>query len=265
MSTVVFADMEVKYNKFSGLIYNVEDNIYLDNQNLNIFTNYDFLDNNTLRLNFKSNIEELKNISSVLLTRRNDDFFIGIIDGSIEVSLDLTNNDFLLNFRINDMNYFFSDTSRHDIIKHYLENKKESVPEDLISISPMYIPLELVLDGWEIVSGPSITNQKYLTSPGATALKNLFLLALGYIGGGNLASFALISAEFVHGEIESTNYDGAYSKHFYVRQKYADGPGTMSYYQYAWKTVIYSSPTFNDLYLDDVDTMYDGGIRLAED
>jgi len=114
-----------------------------------------------------------------------------------------------------------------------------------------------------IVYGPSITNVTYSTTPEATAVHGTIEYAIYAVLG--RASFVSIVFNYVFDKLETDDYDGTYTKSYYVREFYAEGAGSMNYYQYAWKTLVYSSSVMSDYYLDTVNTQYDESIRLANE
>lgn len=76
----------------------------------------------------------------------------------------------------------------------------------------------------EIVDGPSITNKTYSSTPGYYAVRQLLETAIFSFGGP--AIFLQIVVDYVYDKIYDNEYARTYTKTYYVRDFYADGPGT---------------------------------------
>jgi len=262
----VFANIKQNnYEKYVGFEYNINNIQEISNQKYILFADYSFVNENTIIMNMKTNMESLKDVNMVKFTKRNMDYFVANLENGVYVTLDLHSDSFLLNFQTQSKNILFSNLNVYDIVKYHLNSKEHGGNNDSndLSISPMSFSLEDILDGWEIVDGPSITNKTYSSTPEYNAVRQLLKTAIFSVGGP--AAFLQIVVDYVYDKIYDNEYGGTYTKTYNVRDFYADGPGTLSLYQYAWKTVIYSSSIMSDYYLETVKTQYDGGIRLAEE
>jgi hypothetical protein len=120
-----------------------------------------------------------------------------------------------------------------------------------------------IMDGWEVVSGPKKIVRDVEMSDEESLIRTYVKNVIFAVGGPTWVLSPIV--DYVHKKTSNGELDGVYLKSYYVRKKKAEGPGSMSYYQYAWRTHIYDSSSLRDSALVTVKQMYDGGLRLARD